>query len=99
MISMKPTTEFTAWLDGLADITVCSVIVARIKRLALGLTGDVAPVGKGISELRIHVGAGWRIYFVQHGTQVIAFSGRRLKTHPKGRYQAGEEPRFAARLK
>ena len=75
MISMKPTPEFTAWLDGLADITVCSVIVARIKRLALGLTGDVAPVGKGISELRIHVGASWRIYFVQRGTQVIVFLG------------------------
>ena len=57
MISIKPLPEFTAWLDGLSDVSVRSVVIARIKRLALGLMGDVAPVGEGVSELRIHVGA------------------------------------------
>jgi len=33
--------------------------------------GDVEPVGKGMLELRIHVGAGWRVYFVQRGAQMI----------------------------
>ena len=59
------------WLDGLTDESVRGVIAARIKRLALGLMGDVEPVGGGVSELRIHIGAGWRVYFVQRGREVI----------------------------
>ena len=71
MLSIRPLPEFTAWLDDLPDAAVRGIVVARIKRLALGLAGDVAPVGDGVSELRIHAGAGWRVYFVQRGTQVI----------------------------
>jgi putative addiction module killer protein len=71
MFSIKPLPEFSAWLDGLADVTVRSVVVARLKRMELGLVGDVEPVGEGVSELRIHLGAGWRIYFTQRGTQLI----------------------------
>jgi len=71
MFSIRPLPEFTAWLDGLPDVAVRAVVAARIRRLALGLMGDVAPAGEGVSELRIHVGAGWRVYFVQRGAQVI----------------------------
>jgi putative addiction module killer protein len=69
--SIRPLPEFTAWLDALADAAVRGVVLARIKRLELGLEGDVKSVGGGVSELRIHVGAGWRIYFVRRGAQVI----------------------------
>ena len=71
MFSIKPLPEFTEWLDGLSDVAVRGVVVARIKRLERGLMGDVEPVGDGVSELRIHFGAGWRIYFVQRGVQLI----------------------------
>ena len=71
MYSIKPLPEFTAWLDGLTDEALRGVIAARIKRLALGLAGDVVPVGEGVSELRIHLGAGWRVYFVQRKKVVI----------------------------
>jgi len=47
MFSLKPLPQFSAWLDALPDITVRSVVVARLKRLELGLLGDVEPVGVG----------------------------------------------------
>lgn len=71
MFLIKPLPEFTSWLNGLTDAAIRGVVVARIKRLERGLMGDVQPVGEGISELRIHVGAGWRVYFTQRGTQLI----------------------------
>lgn len=71
MFTVKALPEFTAWLDAVTDATVRTVVAARIKRLGLGLMGDVEPVGEGVSELRIHLGAGWRVYFTQRGLQVI----------------------------
>jgi putative addiction module killer protein len=71
MFTIKPLPEFTEWLDGLTDATVRGVVVARIKRLERGLMGDVEPVGEGVSELRIHIGAGWRVYFTQRGAQLV----------------------------
>lgn len=71
MFSVKSLPEFTAWLDQLTDATVRGVVIARIKRLERGLLGDVEPVGDGVSELRIHLGAGWRVYFTQRGGQLV----------------------------
>ncbi len=68
---IKSLPSFTEWLDGLSDQGLRGVVIARLKRLELGLSGDVAPVGDGVSELRIHLGAGWRIYFVKRGAQLI----------------------------
>ncbi|EMB9987613.1 type II toxin-antitoxin system RelE/ParE family toxin [Pseudomonas aeruginosa] len=47
------------------------MIAARIFRLANGLPGDVSPVGQGVSELRIHYGPGYRVYFQQRGTEIV----------------------------
>jgi len=65
VFSIRPLPEFSDWLNGLLDSAARGVEVARIKRLELGLMGDVALIGEGVSELRIHVGAGWRDYFVR----------------------------------
>ena len=71
MYTLKPLPEFTTWLTNLQDKAIRGLLVARLKRLEQGLMGDVEPVGNGVSELRIHVGAGWRIYFTQRGNQII----------------------------
>jgi putative addiction module killer protein len=65
MFSIRPLPRFTAWIDGLKDEMVRGVVLARIKRLERGLMGDVSPVGDGVLELRVHLGAGWRIYFTR----------------------------------
>lgn len=71
MLIIKSLPEFTTWLDGITDKTVRGVILARLKRLELGLLGDVEPVGEGVLELRIHIGSGWRIYFLQCGLKMV----------------------------
>ncbi|MFP5234165.1 MAG: type II toxin-antitoxin system RelE/ParE family toxin [Acidobacteriota bacterium] len=84
MFSVRPSPEFAAWLNGLKDEAVRGVIVARIKRLERGLMGDVQSVGPGVSELRIHLGAGWRVYFTQRGTQIIVLlAGGSKRTQKK----------------
>lgn len=71
MITLRQTDVFAAWMAGLRDHRLRARIAARIDRLALGNPGDVQPVGAGISELRIHAGPGYRVYFVQRGATLI----------------------------
>ncbi len=55
------------------------MIVARSKRLERGLMGDVQPVGEGVSELRIRLGEGWRLYFTPRGTHLNCAARGRLE--------------------
>ena len=71
MIEVRQTVEFKDWLTSLKDRMAVTAIAARLERLAYGLKGDVKPVGDGVSELRVHVGPGYRIYFVQRGQVLI----------------------------
>lgn len=70
-IEIRETEVFATWLHGLRDSQARARIAARIQRLRFGNPGDVRPVGEGISELRIHYGPGYRVYFVQHGAVII----------------------------
>lgn len=84
MYTLKPLPAFTDWLTKLKDGGARGAVLARLKRLAHGLPGDAAPVGEGVSELRIHLGAGWRVYYVQHGhTVVVLLCGGAKKTQAK----------------
>jgi putative addiction module killer protein len=65
MYTINKTNEFSAWLSALRDIRARARIVSRIKSAEQGNFGDCEPIGDGISEMRIHVGAGYRAYFVK----------------------------------
>ena len=71
MIEIRKTEVFARWVDGLQDMRGRAKVLARIERLAGGSPGDVAPVGEGVSELRIHHGPGYRVYFKKRGGRLI----------------------------
>lgn len=71
MPMVRQTETFSAWLKDLRDLRGKAKIVARIQRLEDGNPGDVAAVGDGVSEMRIHFGAGYRVYFVNRGGELI----------------------------
>jgi putative addiction module killer protein len=71
MPTVTRTDEFSNWLQSLQDIRARAKILARIDRLELGNPGDIASVGEGISELRIHYGPGYRIYIYQQGEEIV----------------------------
>ena len=75
-IQILQTEIFRTWESNLRDRRVRTIIATRINRLAAGLAGDVAAVGEGVSEMRIHHGAGYRVYFQKRGdTLVILLCG------------------------
>jgi len=81
MIEIRQTETFSKWLRGLRDLQARARIQMRIDRLQLGLTGDVKPVGEGVSELRIDCGPGYRVYFVKQGrTLIILLAGGDKRT-------------------
>jgi putative addiction module killer protein len=71
MIVLKQTETFLKWRARLKDAQARVLIASRLDRLAFGHAGDVEPVGQGISELRIHYGPGYRIYFQKRGDTII----------------------------
>jgi putative addiction module killer protein len=62
---------FLEWLESLRDINARAKIRARLDRVEAGNLGDYRAVGKGVCELRIDYGSGYRVYFGQVGTTVI----------------------------
>ena len=62
---------FTEWLNGLRDKLAQARIRIRLRQVQAGNFGDCEPVGEGVIELRVHVGAGYRVYCGRHGKTVV----------------------------
>ncbi len=71
MIEIKQTETYQKWEARLRDKRARTIIAARLMRLAEGLAGDIEPVGEGVSELRIHYGPGYRVYFQRRGNLLV----------------------------
>jgi putative addiction module killer protein len=71
MIEIRETDEFRKWIKSLRDSVAKAKIASRIQRLRFGNPGDVEPVGEGVSEMRIHHGPGYRVYYVKRGDTII----------------------------
>ncbi len=65
MYTVIQSSDFAAWLSRLADSKGKARILARLRSVGLGNFGDCEPVGEGVSEMRIHVGPGYRVYFMR----------------------------------
>ena len=67
------TDESDAWFAALKDRQAVRRVQARVDRAEDGNFGDCESVGEGVSEMRIHYGPGYRVYFVQRGMEVVIF--------------------------
>lgn len=70
MNTFQRTDGFDQWLRNLRDPLGKARILARIRSAEHGNFGDCEPVGDGISEMRIHAGPGYRVYFTRRGDVV-----------------------------
>lgn len=75
---------FDQWMRGLRDHVGKATIAKRIDRLAQGHAGDAKSVGDGVTELRVHVGPGYRVYFTEReGLLIVLLCGGNKSTQSK----------------
>jgi putative addiction module killer protein len=100
VFTVQQTEEFQRWLDDLADMRAQVRIVARIRLAEAGDLGDWASVGGGVSEMRVHFGPGYRLYFMRRGGVLIVMlaggdkgsQARDIKRAQRIATELGEEP-------
>lgn len=71
MLTVLQTEEFVAWLDALKDKRARVRIAARLRQAEAGSLGDWQPVEGEVSEMRVHFGPGYRLYFVRRGRVIV----------------------------
>jgi len=62
---------YVEWLTRLRDVRAKLAVVSRVRRMEDGNFGDHKPCREGVWELRIDVGAGYRLYYAMAGKQVV----------------------------
>lgn len=97
MYTIQTTARFDAWFAALKDRASRARIQVRIDRAEAGHFGDSKSVGGGVSEMRIHFGAGWRVYYTQRGAQVIVLLAGGSKASQQADIAAAQA--LAAQLK
>ena len=71
MKKLRRSNVFIKWLKKLKDPVGKALIVARVKRFEEGNPGDSGPIGEGLSEMRIHYGPGYRVYYKDTGKEIV----------------------------
>jgi putative addiction module killer protein len=71
MYTVRLTEDFRDWLDELSDKRAQLRVVARLRQAEAGNLGDWASVGGDVSEMRVHFGPGYRLYFTRRGSVLI----------------------------
>ena len=71
IFTVRQTEEFVAWLDALKDKRAQIRIAARLRQAEAGSLGDWQPVEGEVSEMRVHYGPGYRLYFVRRGRVIV----------------------------
>jgi putative addiction module killer protein len=84
VMQIRKTDVYAEWIDNLRDLQGRARILVRVERLASGNPGDVKALSGGVSELRVHFGPGYRVYFTQRGHDiVILLAGGGKSNQPK----------------
>ena len=83
MYEIIQSATFYEWLSGLKDQQARMRIHVRLDCVSLGNFGDAEPIGKGLSELRVHCGPGYRLYYIQREMRVVMLCGGDKSSQPR----------------
>ena len=75
---------FIAWFESIRDKNTKNRIDKRLERLEDGNFGDCQSVGRGVFELRLHFGPGYRIYFGQIDNRLVLLLCGAIRHHKHG---------------
>jgi len=96
-MKIKQTPRFKKWISALKDKQAKARILIRLKRMIEGNPGDVKPVDSGVYEMRIHVGKGYRVYYIALENVIIVLLCGGDKTSQKEDIERAKEMAAEAR--